>query len=88
MAPWGKAMGNTSPLGPTVDETAAWIRSYLDEYPKAADTAAGIQRWWLAPRQGEVALLTVELALAKLESEGAVKNSDPMAVNPTYGRQG
>ena len=88
MAPWGKAMGNTSPPGPTVDETAAWIRGYLDEHSKAVDIAVGIQRWWLAPRHGEIALMKVELALAKLESEGVVKNSDPMATNPTYGRRG
>lgn len=77
-------MGNTSPLGPTVDETAAWIRSYLTEHPRAADTAAGIQRWWLAPHLGEVALINVELALAQLEREGVVKNADPTAPDPTY----
>lgn len=79
-------MGDTSPLSPTVEEAAAWITCYLSEHPKAADTAEGIQRWWLAPHYGEVALLTVELALVKLESEGVVRIPDPLALNPTYGR--
>ncbi len=78
---------DTSPLGPSVEVTAAWISSYLSAHPKAADTAEGIQRWWLAPHFGEVSLLTVELALAQLESEGVVRTSDPLALNPTYGRK-
>jgi len=58
----------------------------LKEHPKATDTAEGIQRWWLAPHFGEVALEKVELALGILESEGVVQISDPLASNPTYGR--
>ncbi len=79
-------MGDRSHLSPTVAEAAAWITCYLSEHPKAADTAEGIQRWWLAPHYGEVALLTVELALAKLESEGVVRIPDPLASSPTYAR--
>lgn len=76
----------TAPLNPSVEQAAEWIRAYLREHPKAADTAEGIQRWWLAPNFGEVALVTVETALAKLEGEGVVMIPDPMALNPTYGR--
>jgi hypothetical protein len=76
----------TASLIPSVDQASEWIRSYLCGHPKAADTAEGIQRWWLAPNFGEVALVTVELALAELEREGVVQISDPTASNPTYGR--
>jgi hypothetical protein len=79
-------MEELSPLNPTVEDAAAWITCYLSAHPKAADTAEGIQRWWLAPHYGEVALLQVELALVKLESEGVVQIPDPLALNPTYGR--
>ena len=48
------------------------LRDYLLKNPRAADTAAGIQRWWLLPSFGELSLLTVEAALAQLEQEGAV----------------
>jgi hypothetical protein len=79
-----ESMG-TAPLNASVDQAAAWIRSYLSEHPKAADTAEGIQRWWLAPNYGEVALVTVEMALATLEGEGVVMIPDPLALRPTYG---
>lgn len=79
-------MGDTSPLSPTVANAAAWITCYLKEHPKATDSAEGIQRWWLAPHYGEVALLTVELALVRLESEGIVQISDSLALSSTYGR--
>jgi hypothetical protein len=81
-------MGDASPLSPGVEKVAAWIKRYLIEHPKATDTAEGIQRWWLAPNYGEVALLTVEMALTRLESEGVVRIPDQLALNPTYVRGG
>jgi hypothetical protein len=63
-----------------------WICHYLRRHPRAADTPQGIQRWWLAPNDGEVALLSVEQALAELESEGVVQKLDPLAVQATYCR--
>jgi hypothetical protein len=70
----------------TARQVAAWICRYLSEHPRAADTAAGIQRWWLAPEVGEVALPTVEQALDALEREGVVEKLDPLAIRPAYGR--
>ena len=55
-------------LSPTVEDVSTWIAGYFGQHPKAMDTAEGIQRWWLAPRHGDVALRTVELALAKLRA--------------------
>jgi hypothetical protein len=49
------------------------IRRYLMDHPHAADTAQGIQRWWLLPGSGELSLQTVEAALAQLEGEGSVR---------------
>jgi hypothetical protein len=72
-------------VNPSVDQAAVWICSYLREHPKAADTAEGIQRWWLAPNYGEVALVTVEMALTRLEGEGVVMIAEPLALHPTYG---
>jgi Fe2+ or Zn2+ uptake regulation protein len=46
---------------------------YLADRPQAADTAQGIQRWWLAPRFGEVALATVQAALDQLLAEGVIE---------------
>ncbi len=56
-----------------VRAVAAHIRQYLSEHPQAADTAQGIQRWWLLPSSGELALTTVEAALLLLETEGVVR---------------
>jgi hypothetical protein len=68
------------------DAVAKLIRQYLAEHPRATDTSQGIQRWWLAPIIGEVALRSVELALLQLEGEGVVRKLDPLAENPAYGR--
>jgi hypothetical protein len=65
---------------------AELIRSYLTEHPRAADTAAGIQRWWIVPTFGEVSLWSVEQALVQLEGEGVVQKLDSSAATPTYER--
>jgi hypothetical protein len=65
---------------------AELIRRYLTEHPRAADTAEGVQRWWLAPTYGEVPLGSVEQALAQLEGEGVVRKLDPFASIVAYGR--
>ena len=61
---------------PTSSEVAQWIADHLDANPRAADTAEGIQRWWLATRHGEVPIERVEQALAQLEGEGVVIRRD------------
>jgi hypothetical protein len=65
---------------------AELIRRYLTEHPRAADTAEGIQRWWIAPTFGEVSLQSVEQALAQLEGEGVVRKLDSSAANAVYER--
>lgn len=57
---------------PEVALVAQAIRAYLGRNPLASDTAAGIQRFWLPPQVGEVALTVVEAALAQLEADGVV----------------
>ena len=74
------------PSAPTQGGVAELIRRYLTEHPRAADTAEGIQRWWIAPTYGEVSLRSVEEALAQLDGEGMVQKLDPFAANPAYGR--
>lgn len=51
---------------------AADIERYLLQHPDAADSAAGIQAWWLSPSlaaEGEAAVLA---ALEQLEASGVV----------------
>ena len=69
---------------PEVAAVALAIRLYLDEHPRAADTAAGIQRWWLLPSFGELSLATVEAALAQLEEEGVVCRVDGASGGPAW----
>jgi hypothetical protein len=73
---------------PDVHAVAAAILRYLDAHPLAADTAEGIQRWWLLPQYGEVSLHTVEAALAQLEHDGEVRKLDPAWSPATYQRAG
>ena len=62
------------------------IRTYLRAHPRAADTAEGIQRWWIAPLFGEVSLWSVEQALLRLEHSGVVKKLDRQMPQGAYGR--
>ena len=69
---------------PTSQEVAQWIVNYLARYPDAADTAPGIQRWWLAPYFGEAPLDVVLQALAQLERQGVVVQLDPSGAPRAY----
>lgn len=71
---------------PEVAAVAQAIRRYLDEHPRAADTAAGIQRWWLAPGYGEVRLQTVEAALVQLEQAGVIRKLEASWAETAYVR--
>jgi hypothetical protein len=53
-----------------VDAVAAAITEYLTWHPKAADTVAGIEAWWL--HSGEPRAV-VEQALAVLVERGVVE---------------
>jgi hypothetical protein len=44
----------------TVRAIADEIERYIAEHPEAADTAEGIERWWLPPRLSERAALVAE----------------------------
>jgi hypothetical protein len=73
---------------PEVPPVAEAIRRYLSEHPQAADTAEGIQRWWLLPSFGEVSLATVEAALALLEVEGTICRREQPWSPPAWMRAG
>lgn len=66
------------PPSPDVQSVVQALRSYLQQHPRAVDTAAGIQRWWLLPSVGELSLSTVEAALAQLAAEGSVVRVDSL----------
>jgi hypothetical protein len=59
------------------ERVADEIRRYWIQYPKAADTDDGIQRWWLPP-WFEVPLDVVQAALLLLEV-GGFAAADPIA---------
>lgn len=62
----------------TVDEDAVGaiateICSYLAAHPGAADSVAGIHRWWLPPKFAEEHSTTVEQALDRLVAASLVR---------------
>lgn len=69
---------------PEVAAVASAIRGYLRRNPKASDTAAGIQRFWLPPEVGEVGLPVVEAALAQLEADGVVHRLEQVWAPASY----
>ena len=71
------------PSASSPQRIAQLIRQYLTEHPRAADTAEGIQRWWIVPTFGEVSLWSVEQALIQLEREGVVRKLDSSAATST-----
>lgn len=79
---------DADPLMPDVQGVAAAIRRYFEAHPQAADTAEGIQRWWLLPEYGEVSLQTVEAALAQLEQDGEVRKLEQAWSPAAYQRAG
>jgi hypothetical protein len=74
------------PSASSPQRIAELIRRYLTEHPRAADTAEGIQRWWILPTFGEVSLWSVEQALIQLEGEGVVRKLDSSAATSAYER--
>ena len=60
------------------------IKRYLSERPEAFDTADGVARWWLARQRLTDSLVTVQSALAHLESTGDVVVVQSEAGKPMY----
>lgn len=57
---------------PAVSEVASAIRAYLAAHPKASDSLAGVQRWWISTGEVEASRDAVRHALALLIEEGVV----------------
>ena len=66
-------------------EVKRLIVLYLVAHPNAADTAQGIQRWWLSPTHGELPLPWVEDALRQLQAEGLIQRHDRLSAEPMWG---
>ncbi len=55
--------------------TAEQIAYYLKNHPSAADSAEGIQRWWIPRQLCEAPLDLVQRALNRLEAEGMIERT-------------
>lgn len=56
----------------SAEAIAAELRRYLHAHPGAADTAAGIRKWWLPERFAGEPADRIEEALRKLVSRGVL----------------
>lgn len=75
------------PSAPTeVEEIAAAIDRYLDAHPGAADTPAGIARWWLSGDVGFASIEQIEHALELLVNRGLLRRDPLPDGNSVYGR--
>ena len=55
-----------------VQGIASEIRRYLEQHPRAADSAEGIRRWWIGRQRFEETLADTQSALDYLEKQGVV----------------
>jgi hypothetical protein len=63
----------SDPEEDVVSSIAGAVREYFAVHPEAADSADGIQRWWLPPPLREEPLALVERAVERLVSEGVTR---------------
>ena len=59
-----------TPDSAILDSIIDQIRTYLCQYPHAADTCEGIAQWWLA---GQYPPRAIELALLRLHAMGELE---------------
>jgi hypothetical protein len=71
--------------GDLPDRVSDEIRRYLTQYPDAADTDDGIQRWWLPP-WCQVPIDVVRAALERLMAEGFVTADEVVGGRVIYRR--
>jgi hypothetical protein len=69
-------------------EVAAAILQYLAEHEQAADTAAGIARWWMGRDNGALSIDVVELALTDLVRAGLLEQRQLPDGTTIYRRAG
>ena len=72
----------------TRSDVAAVILQYLAEHEQAADTAAGIARWWMALDDDGVSIEVVEMALADLIRAGVLEQRQRPDGTRIYRRAG
>ena len=63
---------------------AAEIERYLLQHPDAADSAAGIQAWWLSPLLAAESEAAVLAALEQLEAGGVVVRTELKGMATTF----
>jgi hypothetical protein len=69
-----------------VERIAGEIMTYLDQHPQAADTVAGIRRWWLSTHSATADESIVSEALAALQAGGLVKRTSLSGGTELYAR--
>ncbi len=70
-----------------VNAIAAEIRNYLVVHPDAADSVAGIHRWWLQPKWSAERSSVIEEALEQLVDDGNVRALSLPDGTTVYGRR-
>lgn len=57
-----------------LDATCEILRKHLRSHPHAADTAVGIERWWIDGAASDLPPETLERALQRLVAEGLLRS--------------
>jgi len=69
-----------------VDEVQTEVLAYLDEHPKAMDSADGIRRWWLTQRLAKYSNHRVQTALDGLVEDGVLTERESGDGRTVYAR--
>jgi len=75
---------NEGPEGAAAREIVREILRYLERYPEATDTLAGIAQWWLRREGSERVHGDVERAVAWLCAQGFLLETRRPGVPPYY----
>ena len=70
----------------TIERLVAQITEYLARNPRAADTLAGIQSWWLAGAPSNIGRNEVETAVKVLLQRGMLRCNVQPDGTKTYSR--
>ena len=81
-------MSDKSSPSDRIEQLADRIVNYLESYPQATDTAAGVAGWWLRLDNNPDSIAQTKAALEILVAKGLINKFTSRSSEPVYRRRG